>query len=513
MALKQESKLVQALISEVQSGKSSAYEQLYRTHIGRIFTFGLRFFEHDKESAEDLSGKVFVNAFEHINTYPENTTFILWLKKITVEEIRKGDFEKPKDTHQTSLIDQAIFELPAEERIVFILHDIDKHSMEEVTEITSFTENEINLKLDQARKFMIEKISANDLSDLDYKVNFVSQKFDPEPELWNSVYNEIHKIATKDYKEDEGNENILNIGDEKNTLSEKFQKLKEVSEKRKIFLKPLKMTPTRRTMFTLVFFLLIIAAFAYIIFIRPQQWEVINLSGNPSIKGDRKNIVVENSSTMEEKDILITNNISKALIKIPGTGEISLEPGTSVKRTGNGGEISVNSGGIKILKKEGTEPFPVQVYFTLIEDYKPGSYSISIENLGAKVYSTGAYLVITSGKIKTYVLPEFICEIRSNSNVGVPYSLSASEEYINAVNDFSFKAKNERLNFILLLSDERDALTLFNILPRVSEDSREIVIKKLRSVVDIPDDIKYYDVANLNEEALQKWLNAIEMPK
>ncbi len=512
MALKQESKLVLAHIREVQSGKSSAYEQLYRNHVGRILTFGLRFFEHNSESAEDLSQKVFINAYEQINTYPGNITFILWLKKITVEEIRKGNSEKPKDTHQTSLVDQAIFELPVEERIIFILHDIDKYSLEEIAEITRDTDNDINLKLEQARKFMIEKVNAKGLSDLDYKVNLVSQKYEPKPELWSSIYNEIHKIATKDHKKEEGKENVLNIGDAKNTLSEKFQKLKEEKEKKEVFINPTRMTFTKGTIYTLVFFVIIVAVFAYLIFLKPQQWEVINLSGNPSIKGDRKNIVIEKSSTLEVRNILITNNVSKALIKIPGIGEIYLKPGTSVTRTGGKKELSIGKGTIDIIKKAGSNPLPIQVFSAIVEDYKAGAYSIVKENSEARVYSTGADLIITLKGKKVYILPHYMCEINSDSGPGIPYSLSSSVDYINAIHNFS-EANNERLNIILLLSEKKDALTLFNILLRVNKESREIVINKLNNVVGIPDDVKYNEIANLNEDALQKWLQAIEEQK
>ena len=508
MALKQESKLIQAHIKEVLSGKSSAYEQLYRTHVGRIYTFGLKFFDHNRQAAEELTKRVFVKAFEQISTYPENVNFILWLKKLAVEEIRKGGIEKSEEIHQASVADQALFALTEEERIVFILADVDKLAIEEIVEITNGSGDDINLKLENARKFMKEKLNADNLDDLDYKVNFLSKKSEPKQELWDIIYNKLHSMATKDLKEEAKGE-VLNVGDVKITFGEKLQKLKEEKKKKEIFFKPVGVTITRKTFYIFLLVLLIAVAIYYFFFVKPPQWEVVNLSGSPSIKGGHKNIVVEKSSILEDENFVVTDNTSKALIKIPDIGEVYLNPGSSLKRNGGDGEISVNYGGIDVVKKEGSESFPVEVFSVLIEDYKPGSYSIKVNNK-ATIYSTSAYLLITSGERKVYLLPEYMCEVNQNKQVGIPYSLSASEEYINAVNDFSLKENKERLNMILLLSEKKDALTLFNILTMVDKSSREIVINKLHSIVRIPRDVNPHQVSNLDKGELEKWLKAIE---
>ncbi|RPI74034.1 MAG: sigma-70 family RNA polymerase sigma factor, partial [Ignavibacteriales bacterium] len=209
MALKQESKLIQSHISEVRSGKSAAYEQLYNVHAGRIYTFGLKFFNHSKYGAEELTKRVFITAFEQINSYPQNITFILWLQKFAVEELRKGDIQKGDEIHQVSPVDEAVFLLPEEERIIFILSDIEKLNTEEMVEVVPEPVESISAKLDSARKRMLEKLNVNNLTELDYKVNFVSKKPEPRDELWDIIYNHIHFFATKDLKEDTAGE-VLN---------------------------------------------------------------------------------------------------------------------------------------------------------------------------------------------------------------------------------------------------------------------------------------------------------------
>ncbi|HSP88301.1 MAG TPA: hypothetical protein VLN45_09215 [Ignavibacteriaceae bacterium] len=509
MALKQESKLIQVNIKEVLAGKSSTYEQLYRTHAGRIYTFGLKFYDHNKQAAEQLTKKVFIRGFEEINSYSENTTFILWLKKIATEEIRKGDIEKSEEIHQASIADEAVYALPEEERIVFILNDIEKHSVEEIIEITKNTEEEINAKLGNARNSVMEKLNVKSIDDLDYKINFVSVKPEPKEGLWEAVYNHIHKFATKDLKEEDEGE-VLSIGDAKESLGEKYQKYKDEKKEKEIFLKPEGFKFPRKVILVFLLVVVISVAVWYLFLIKTPQWEVVNLSGSPTIKGDSKNVVVENSSILEKNDLLSTNKNSKALIKIAGVGEITINPGSSVERGGGKGEISITFGDIEIIKTEKSEPFSVNVFSVTIEDYKAGSYSVKVNENNSFVYSISAGLLITSGTREIYLLPEYICEIDQKSQLGIPYSKTASEELINAVNDFNLEKNNEALDIILVKSQESDALTLFNVLSIVDKNRRELVINKLHSLVRIPKDVNPHQVANLNKGDLKKWLKAIE---
>lgn len=199
--MQQESKLVQSLIREVQSGKSSAFEQLYGTHVSRIYTFGLKFFKQNKPAAEELTKRVFISAFQQINVYPENETFILWLRMIAVYEVRNVDIEESIEQHETGAIEEAIFSLPVEERVIFILHDIEKLQNEEITLITKDTVEHINIVLGNARKLMMNKLNVKRLDDLDYKASFLPKKIQPGPELWKAILKEI--IKSKPEKQEE----------------------------------------------------------------------------------------------------------------------------------------------------------------------------------------------------------------------------------------------------------------------------------------------------------------------
>jgi|GEM_PF-2777700 len=509
MAFKQESKLNQSLIKEVRSGKSSAYEQLYNVHAGRIYNLGLRFYAHSRIAAEELTRKVFIRAYEEINAYPPDVTFILWLRKLAVEEIRKGEIKRADETHQVSNIDEAVYSLADEDRLIFILNDIDKLDAEEITEITGRSSDEIKRSLEGSRLTLMEMLKVETLEDLDYKVNFIHKKPEPREELWDTIYNYIHKIATKDLKEEKSE--VLNVGDAKLTLGEKIDKLKQEKKKKEVFFKPLGLTISKKALFTFILIILIAAFAVYLMLSKHNSWEVISLAGKPSIKGNMRNVSIETSTSLDANEYLSTDNSSRAVIKIERTGEVYLNPNSSVKKCNGSADIIFLGGEVQVVKPKGTEPLKAEIHSVKIEDYKNGNYSAEINKNGAMVYSTGSSLKLSSAGREVYLIPGHVIEIKPGGKLGIPYYQDASPEFVDALNNFVFDNKNDRLNAILVLSERNDALSLFNVIPLVDNAEREMVINKLHSLINIPADINPRQISDLNEEDLRRWLDRIEV--
>jgi RNA polymerase sigma-70 factor (ECF subfamily) len=281
MSLKQESKLIKAHIREVQTGTSAAYEQLYRNHAGRLYNFSLNFYHNNEQAAEELTQRVFIKAYKQINSFPENITFILWLLKLAVSEIRIGDIKESGEVQNANPSDETISSLPEKERLIFLLSDKEKLSVGEISEVTGYSPVEINVLLKKVHSILMEKFSVPNLSDLDYKINYDSGKSEPGDSLWNNIYSDIHNIATKDKKKEVRSE-VLNIGDAKISMSERLRKLKEEKKKNEVYFKPLGFVVSRKTFYTFLLILLIAAAAWYLFFLKPPEWEVINLSGSPS---------------------------------------------------------------------------------------------------------------------------------------------------------------------------------------------------------------------------------------
>ena len=70
------------LIKASQNGQNEAFGELYDEYIQRIYKF-IYFKTHHRESAEDLTSRVFIKAFEKIKTYNEGkSSFSVWLYRI-----------------------------------------------------------------------------------------------------------------------------------------------------------------------------------------------------------------------------------------------------------------------------------------------------------------------------------------------------------------------------------------------------------------------------------------------
>lgn len=74
---------IQALIDASQRGDADAFGQLYDAYVKRIYTF-IYYKTHHKETAEDLTSRVFFKVLKHIKRFDKDQgTFTAWIYRIT----------------------------------------------------------------------------------------------------------------------------------------------------------------------------------------------------------------------------------------------------------------------------------------------------------------------------------------------------------------------------------------------------------------------------------------------
>lgn len=133
-----------ALIQRAQQRDRSAFEQIYREHVDRVYALCLRL-SPDASWAEDLTQDIFLRVWERLDSFREESAFSTWLHRIAVNvtlsalradkrrSVRifttddltvhdRGD----EGVDQGSIMDieQAIKILPAQARQGFVLHEI-----------------------------------------------------------------------------------------------------------------------------------------------------------------------------------------------------------------------------------------------------------------------------------------------------------------------------------------------------------------------------------------------------
>ena len=131
-------------------GDEAAFERLYRRHVARIHTMVRRM--AGSGPADDLTQDIFVRAWDKLATFRGESAFGTWLYRLAVnvvlsrrrsdkhertwildDELALADATQPATHPATRMnLDAAIARLPDGARKVFVLHDVEGWTHEEI---------------------------------------------------------------------------------------------------------------------------------------------------------------------------------------------------------------------------------------------------------------------------------------------------------------------------------------------------------------------------------------------
>jgi RNA polymerase sigma-70 factor (ECF subfamily) len=171
------------LVHRLRRGDGDAFEELVRTHGGRLLAVARRILGND-EDAQDAVQEAFIKAFRSIDTFEERSQLHTWLHRIAVNAAlmklrsRRRRPEDPiedllptyaADGHQASesrdwsdavlerketagLVRAAIDRLPDQYRTVLVLRDIEEKDTAEVAVLLGTNSNVVKVRLHRARQ-------------------------------------------------------------------------------------------------------------------------------------------------------------------------------------------------------------------------------------------------------------------------------------------------------------------------------------------------------------------------
>lgn len=141
-----------ALIARAVAGDASAQRTLYDAHVDRVFRLAFRL-AGDDELARDFTQEAFIRAFQRLGEFRAESSLGTWLHAITVSVSLNG-LRKVKRlrTHETEMdeglavgttrreaepdlktrLARAIDALPTGYRTVFLMHDVEGYTHEEI---------------------------------------------------------------------------------------------------------------------------------------------------------------------------------------------------------------------------------------------------------------------------------------------------------------------------------------------------------------------------------------------
>jgi RNA polymerase sigma-70 factor (ECF subfamily) len=159
------------------TGDTAAFERLYRRHAGRIHTLCRRMIG-DAE-ADDAAQDVFVRAWDKLGQFRGDSAFGTWLYRLAVNlvlgkrqtlSVRSARFgggdpdELPLPSRGVRVdlrvdFEAAIGRLPRGAREVFLLHDVEGYTHEEIADMLHVTSGTSKSQLHRARMTLRQYLS------------------------------------------------------------------------------------------------------------------------------------------------------------------------------------------------------------------------------------------------------------------------------------------------------------------------------------------------------------------
>jgi RNA polymerase sigma factor (sigma-70 family) len=170
------------LVQRAKENYSPAVAELIDRYKGMVYTIAYKVLK-DRDEAEEVAQASFVKAFTKISLFRMDSSFSSWLYRIayntaiTRTREKKRELEYQQETVATVSFEQqarafsdleqddrkrylnlAMQQLSSDDSLLLILFYYDGKSMEEISQITGYTESNVKVKMYRARKKLHEEL-------------------------------------------------------------------------------------------------------------------------------------------------------------------------------------------------------------------------------------------------------------------------------------------------------------------------------------------------------------------
>ena len=168
------------LVRQAQAGDLVAFERLYRENERKVFGLCFRL-SSDPALAEELTQEVFVRAWRKLSSFRGESAFSSWLYPLTVNVAlserrsrRRRDARIIATEDPASLeraprspapeagfdLEKAMATLPPGARAVFVLHDVEGRTHEEIAKLLGLAPGTSKAQLHRARRLLREALAS-----------------------------------------------------------------------------------------------------------------------------------------------------------------------------------------------------------------------------------------------------------------------------------------------------------------------------------------------------------------
>lgn len=165
------------VVDQARAGDRSAFEKLYREHVGRVHGLCLRL-TGDPAAAEEHTQDTFVRAWRKLSSFRGDASLSSWLHRIAVNSILQARRSEKRRRARVVTADPATLEsagsttparlgidleramatLPDGARSVFVLHDVAGYKHSEIAEMTGTAVGTVKAQLHRARRLLRERL-------------------------------------------------------------------------------------------------------------------------------------------------------------------------------------------------------------------------------------------------------------------------------------------------------------------------------------------------------------------
>jgi RNA polymerase sigma-70 factor (ECF subfamily) len=172
------------LISRILAGDAAAERLLYEEHVDRVFRLAYRM-TGDATQAEDLTQDTFIRAFDRLADFRGDAPFAGWLHRVATSVILTGlrkrkrmqDVESLRDDLEWTAgpgpgsdpdlkrrIDLAVGALDENHRLVFVMHDMEGFTHQEIASAMEAPVGTIKARLSRARQKLRDALGGPELT-------------------------------------------------------------------------------------------------------------------------------------------------------------------------------------------------------------------------------------------------------------------------------------------------------------------------------------------------------------
>lgn len=239
---------------------------------------------------------------------------------------------------------------------------------------------------------------------------------------------------------------------------------------------------------------------------RPERpaVRVASLAGAPRIGGAS----IAESGRLRTGQDLVTDSTSRARIEMGLIGEVEVEPLSRV------GLVKAGPGEHRLSLRVGTlhariwappRLFFVDTPFATAVDLGC-AYTLTVDETGAsRLTVTTGWVAFEHGGRESFVPEGAMCLTRPGIGPGTPYREDAPPVLRQALERLDFDQDPAALDDVLTAAGEKDALSLWHLLPRTSIAQRERVYERLAAILPPPAGVTRQGIVSGDREMLDRW--------